>query len=266
MVSPDFAELAAAGRAFRSEAFTDEFVAGVGAHVHNIPDAVVGQYAKTDLYYVASPLEAATIESEGIYPGAQLIDPEDEAFFSEQFAEQQFRRLDPNDPIVVSSFVFGRKPDGTPKNIALGSRPNEGDIVQGAVPEPYAYFVRNMHHLSRLPEAGAEAQEQAAAIVQKYLGRLITDNKVEVSLFSVDPRSPAIARVLLHPILQREGIESGVNLIEMSQASGRLEVPGAIMPEHLALDSTHQVSGGRVKYRIVGSDSMVVFKPTDGYR
>lgn len=264
MASPDFAELAAVGREFKQEAFTDEFVAGLGPHVCDIPDAVVGQYAQdTKYYYVASPIERPLMLTDGLHAGLPLVAPEDEQFFSDQFAEQQFRRMDPNDQLVAESFVLGRKPDGTPKDFVLTAeaKPSYTTLGYGGVPERVKYFMRNMRALQILPEADPAARVHAKELVEKYSGSLVTDGQVEFTTYSVSPKSPPLARVFLHPMLTEVETADGVEAVSLAQHGvSRLETPGLIVPEHLAERSSTKVASAMVLNHILNNDSMVVFK------
>ncbi len=266
MYTPDHDLLVEFGQRFRDTAVTDEFVAGVGPHVRAIPDAVLGQYSLTRMFYTASPIETPVITTDGLFPGMPVIDEADKTFFSEQFREQQFRRMEPNDGLVVNSFIFNQKADGTPKDVVVTTKPDKADLVYSASPEHLTFFMRNLGKLASLTEVDQSVREHADVLVQKYAGRLVTNGQIQLAMYKISTRSPSLGRCLLHPMLAESGASQGVEMLRIFQnGPSRVTLPGGVQRSHLLLDSSPRVDAEAAMLHIMHNDGMVVFKPSRRY-
>jgi hypothetical protein len=264
MSSSEFLDLCHEGSNFLINLRETPVEGELHSHLQEYPYSVVGQYARTRQFYVASDIEVAAIEVGGtLPPGFKGFSPEDEAFFVNQFDEQQLRSFDATDADKVRSFVLSRTPDGEPKPTTLIPESLLDSADTRTVPEPLMFFLRNLHHLSRLGEVEAPIRDRAEHIVQKYLNRLVVDDQIASTVYAVDPKSPALIRTLLgDPNLPWAGSANAREQVRLRQTD-QLYVADTLLTEHLTVAGTASYPAEPIVTRMLEGDSMVVFKPAN---
>jgi hypothetical protein len=260
MTSPELAER---GRTFRQELFTDEFLEVAGEHLRYAPDAVIGQYSLTNQYHVTHATNIENIQERGLQPGLALFDPEDQAFFEDQYRLQKSRAHDYGHDRIVSKYIFGNEEHGQPRGVYATSDKSNYHVRTFAIPERTKFFLRNMQHLSKLPEANTNTRQHAELLVQKYSGRLVLDGEIEAAVFRVDPRSPQLMGAIMRPYdYEAFGEEFGLSVIRQDQAQTMLELRG-VSPSHMELQARQSFDAQTYLQEVLASDGQVVFRSPD---